>query len=237
MRRGRKLTRLLPNLSPALPSLTRSPETRLPGSSPQGGANSIIETLARPADRLRPIPGCVRDFTIRQRSGDTQRLMSRILIAMLLPLLIAACGGGSGSSEAREYIDDLAPFLVPAANAKAEWADFQQRLSAVSTDIPRQESQALLVEQIDLAKRWLSVTHATLVRMETIRPPDQCLDVHRTTLDSLQVLSDGVKLIVQWSEAALDGRQNPDDLAQSDRLLSESDRMGLQAETQIASCR
>ena len=163
--------------------------------------------------------------------------MSRFIIAALLSLLIAACGGDSGGSDAREYIDGLAPFLLPAANAKAEWAGFQQRLAEVPPDISADESLALLLEQIDVARRWLSVTDATLVRMETIRPPDQCLDVHRTTLDSLRVLSDGVKLIVRWSEAALDGQPNPDDLTQSDRLLSESDRMGAQAESQIASCR
>lgn len=164
--------------------------------------------------------------------------MSRILIAATLVFLLAACGGGDGDrSEAREYIDDLAPFLLPAANAKAEWATFQQRLSAVSPDVSPDESLDLLDEQIDLAKRWLSVTNATLVKMETIRPPDQCLGVHQTTLDSLRVLSDGVELIIRWSEAALEGSQNPDDLAQSDRLLTESDRMGLAVESQIASCR
>ncbi len=188
---------------------------------------------ARPAGLIRPIPAHIRDPT----TAGTQRLMTRILIAALLSLLIAACGSDTDRSDAREYIDDLAPFLLPAANAKTEWADFQQRLSAVPPDIPREESRALLLEQIDVAKRWLSVTDATLVRMETIRPPDQCRDVHQTTLDSLRVLSDGVKLIIRWSEAALDGSPNPDDLAQSDRLLSESDRMGLQAETQIADCR
>ncbi len=163
--------------------------------------------------------------------------MSRIFFVVLLSLLIAACGGRSDRSEAREYIDALAPFLLPAANAKSEWAEFQQRLSAAPADIPREESRALLIEQIDLAKKWLSVTEGTLVRMQTIRPPDQCRDVHQTTLDSLRVLSDGVKLIIRWSDAALDGRPNPEDLAQSGRLLSESDRIGLQAESQIASCR
>ena len=71
--------------------------------------------------------------------------MSRIFFVVLLSLLIAACGGRSDRSEAREYIDALAPFLLPAANAKSEWAEFQQRLSAAPADIPRQESRALLV--------------------------------------------------------------------------------------------
>jgi len=194
----------------------------------QGAANQIIETSASPRLWVRR-PG--------QKVLAVLVLMSRYLVTALLSLFIAACGGGSGESEAREYIDGLAPFLLPAANAKDEWAGFQQRLAEVSPDISLDESRALLLEQIDVAKRWLSVTDATLVRMETIRPPDQCQDVHRTTLDSLRVLSDGVKLIVRWSEAALDGQPNPDDLVQSDHLLAESDRMGLQAESQIASCR
>ena len=163
--------------------------------------------------------------------------MSRILIATFLALFIVACGGGNDESEAAKYIDSLAPFLLPAADAKSEWAAFQQRLSQVSQNITPEESIALLNEQIDIAKRWLSVTDTTLVRMETIRPPDQCSDVHTTTLDSLRVLSEGVALIVRWSEAARSGNPNPADLTESDRLLLESDRMGAQAESQIAACR
>ena len=163
--------------------------------------------------------------------------LRRVFIAAMMTLLIAACGGGSDTSDAEEYIDSLAPFLLPAADAKTDWAEFQQRLSEVPANVTLDESWELLIEQIDLAKSWRSVTDDTLERMETIRPPDGCEDVHRTTLDSLRVLSDGVALIVRWSEAALNGEPNSDDLTEGDRLLSESDRMGLQAESQIASCR
>ena len=195
-----------------------------------GTANPITETPATawrrdPSDSW-PYPEPQDPPVLRQYSASCEPHPS----AAFLSLVIAACGGSCDRSQARECIYGLAPFPPPAASARTESAKFHKRLSAVAPGTPRQESQVPLVEQIDLAKKWLSVTDTTLVRTETIGHPINAWTSTGRPSIHWQVLRHGVKLFVQWSEAALDGRQNPNDLAQSGLLLSESDRMGLQAE-------
>ena len=145
-----------------------------------GTANPITETPAtawrRDPSDSRPYPGPQDPPVLRQYSAPCEPHPS----AALLSLFNAAGGGSCDRSQARECIYGLAPFLPPASGGRTEWANFEQRLSAVAPGTPRQESQVPLVEQIDLAKKWLSVTNDS-GQDGNHRPPDQCLDVHRTT--------------------------------------------------------